>query len=118
VLGRYAYAVYDEAGLIDLNVGGYPSPTPSPIPATYVQAIGRKGSVAFADLTNLGMSTGAVGDVVGWRNYASISSQAVSPSPANTPSGLYSSYSFSAASASDYAKYVSSRTDGATTVYP
>src|SRR5262249_20706961 len=30
VTGRYAYAVYDEGGIIDVNVAGYPSPSPSP----------------------------------------------------------------------------------------
>src|SRR5207248_4484308 len=25
VIGRYAYAVYDEGGLIDINVGGFPT---------------------------------------------------------------------------------------------
>ena len=24
-IGRYAYAVYDEGGLLDMNVGGYPT---------------------------------------------------------------------------------------------
>src|SRR5947207_11997302 len=26
VIGRYAYAIYDEGGLVDLNAAGYPSP--------------------------------------------------------------------------------------------
>ena len=43
-LGRYAYGVYDESGLLDLNVAGYPTGT------TPIQS-GRKGSSAFADLT-------------------------------------------------------------------
>src|SRR5437660_5812609 len=75
VIGRYAYAVYDEGGLLDTNVAGYPTGT------TATQS-GRKGSVAFADLTALGnypilnpdtTSNPSVYDVdrsVGWRNYA------------------------------------------------
>src|SRR5438270_2378998 len=47
VIGRYAYAVYDEGGLLDMNVAGYPSGT------TAAQS-GRKGSIAFADLRALG----------------------------------------------------------------
>src|SRR6266550_7754969 len=47
VIGRYAYAIYDESGLLDMNVAGYPTGT------TAAQS-GRKGSVAFADLTALG----------------------------------------------------------------
>src|SRR5438034_6813254 len=42
VIGRYAYAIYDEGGLLDMNAAGYPSPT------TILQ-YGRKGSLAFAD---------------------------------------------------------------------
>src|SRR6266404_3537651 len=67
VLGRYAYAIYDEGGLLDMNAAGYPSPT------TILQ-YGRKGSLAFADVTGLGsygLSTTAIDNVVGWRNYAS-----------------------------------------------
>src|SRR5207247_5582239 len=53
-VGRYAYAVYDEGGLLDMNAAGYSSPT------TILQ-YGRKGSLAFADLTGLpGLSTTAV----------------------------------------------------------
>ncbi len=74
VIGRYAYAIYDESGLLDMNVAGYPTGT------TATQS-GRKGSVAFADLTALGNypipngppPAGAayqVDKLVGWRNYA------------------------------------------------
>jgi hypothetical protein len=67
VIGRYAYAIYDEGGLLDMNAAGYPSPT------TILQ-YGRKGSLAFADLTGLssyGLSTTTIDNLVGWRNYAS-----------------------------------------------
>lgn len=65
VVGRYAYAIYDEGGLLDMNAAGYPSPT------TILQ-YGRKGSLAFADLSTLpGLATATVRDnIVGWRNYA------------------------------------------------
>jgi len=70
VIGRYAYAIYDESGLLDMNVAGYPTGT------TATQS-GRKGSVAFADLTALGnypipnsSSPYQVDRLVGWRNYA------------------------------------------------
>src|SRR5205814_2123173 len=69
VIGRYAYAIYDESGLIDMNVAGYPTGT---IPTQS----GRKGSLGYADLTVLGNYPipNASGDyrvdkVVGWRNY-------------------------------------------------
>ena len=65
VIGRYAYAIYEEGGLLDMNAVGYPSPT------TILQ-YGRKGSLVFADLTSLGGFTATTTDnVVGWRNYAS-----------------------------------------------
>src|SRR6266550_1720724 len=72
VVGRYAYAVYDEGGLLDMNVAGYPS-------GTTVTQSGRKGSTAFADLRALGAypffnpdGSGVyqVDKLVGWRNYA------------------------------------------------
>ena len=68
-LGRYAYAIYDESGLLNLNVAGYPTGT------TAIQS-GRKGSSAFADLTALGpyplptSNPNQVDRLVGWRNYA------------------------------------------------
>jgi hypothetical protein len=75
VIGRYAYAIYDEGGLLDLNVAGHPT-------ANTVVQVGRKGSSAFADLTQIpgisNLTTGATGsqtkflnDIVGWRNYSS-----------------------------------------------
>src|SRR4029453_6746872 len=60
VIGRYAFAVYDEGGLLDMNLAGNPnwgsigggnpnqaSPTPWPT------NVGRKGILTFADLTAL-----------------------------------------------------------------
>lgn len=76
VIGRYAYAIYDEGALLDVNVAGYPTdPSAAPIPA---QRVGRKGSLAYADLTALGNypihngeggSAYQVDKLVGWRNY-------------------------------------------------
>jgi hypothetical protein len=90
VIGRYAYAIYDEGGLLDANVAGYPTdPSTAPIPA---QRLGRKGSIAFADLRHLcptgdcnaqdygffnptsgGQSIYQIDMLVGWRNYATTS---------------------------------------------
>src|SRR5437016_8000656 len=59
VIGRYAYMIYDEGGLLDMNAAGYPSPS------TILQ-YGRKGSLAFTDLTALGVFTPtSVDNVVG-----------------------------------------------------
>jgi len=79
VVGRYAYTVYAEGSLLDMNVAGYPTDAVS---STATIWPGRKGSVAYADLTALGSSdatrlsnpdaTGIyqVDRLVGWRNYA------------------------------------------------
>jgi hypothetical protein len=92
VIGRYAYAIYDEGGLVDLNAAGYPSPT------TILQ-YGRKGSLAFADLTGLGsfgLSTTGIDNIVGWRNYAS-----------SQPSGsLSSNFSFTPTTATTYYNFI------------
>src|SRR5436190_11174887 len=82
VIGRYAYAIYDEGGLLDANLVGLPSPTPgavtiaSPSPGR-VAYVSRKGTVAFADLTALRLTPGGstpnpttINKFVGWRNYA------------------------------------------------
>jgi hypothetical protein len=78
VIGRYAYAVYDEGGLLDVNVAGFPYHT-SATPGVALTDIGRKGSVAFADLraiptTATGglLSAGGINAIVGWRNYATL----------------------------------------------
>lgn len=77
-IGRYAYAIYDEGGLLDANVAGYPNGTTS-------DQSGRKGPVAYADLTALpspspnppspyfpnSTSPYQIDRLVGWRNYGS-----------------------------------------------
>ena len=85
-VGRYAFIIYDEGGLLDANLVGLPSPTP---PATDV---GRKGSIALADLTGMkytpaGAMTNAtaVSKIVGWRNYATVKSSGTFPSLSPTP---------------------------------
>ena len=77
VIGRYAFAVYDEGGLLDMNVTGYPTwtgaATSSPSPTPWLVNVGRKGTVAFADLTALGAnppSRTQINNAIGWRNYA------------------------------------------------
>lgn len=69
-----------------MNVGGYP-----PTPNTSVSQSGPKGLLAFADLTLLGMSTSAVNDLVGWRNYATAQ-----------PGGNFGSFAFTPAAATNY----------------
>jgi hypothetical protein len=76
-LGRYAFAVYDEGGLLDVNVAGFPAT--NSVNSSYLSAIGKKGVLAFADLTATGLSSNSVDNLIGWRNYSS-----------GNPSGSYS----------------------------
>jgi type II secretory pathway pseudopilin PulG len=83
VIGRYAFAVYDEGGLLDMNLAGYPSwsglpntsCSPNPSATPWLVNVGRKGTVAFADLTALPTAPSTsfpqnqVDNIVGWRNY-------------------------------------------------
>src|SRR6266513_1331084 len=109
VIGRYAYAIYDESGLLDMNVAGYPTGT------TAIQS-GRKGSVAFADLTALGAypipnpDAGGLFQIdrlVVWRNYAT-----------TQPSNLFSNNNFAAnfqsssTPATNFYNYVINNTNG------
>jgi hypothetical protein len=98
VIGRYAYAVYDEGGLLDANLVGLPSPTPgavtiaSPSPSRTVYPA-RKGTVAFADLTALPLTPGGstpnpltISRIVGWRNYVTTSVSTSQTFPDLSPS--------------------------------
>lgn len=112
IVGRYAYAIYNEGGLLDANVAGCPSPTigttgfqppGSTAAALWSQAviIARRGTEGFADLTQLpGINAvssitpqHAVDQLVGWRNPAT--SQVAGTG--NPPS-----YAFSATSINNY----------------
>ncbi len=90
-IGRYAYAIYDEGGLLDINSAGYPSSS------TGTQS-GPKGGLAYADLTQLTDGSGTplltqtqIDQIVGWRNYATAQ-----------PSGTFPNYTFDTAGAARY----------------
>jgi hypothetical protein len=79
VIGRYAFAVYDEGGLLDMNLAGFPSWSGNagggcnPAPTPWLVNVGRKGTVGLADLTALGTYAppqSQIDNIVGWRNYA------------------------------------------------
>jgi hypothetical protein len=85
-VGRYAFAIYDEGGLLDANVVGLPSPTPG------ITDVGRKGNVALADLTGMKYTpagttatAGTISKIVGWRNYATVKTSGTFPSLSPTP---------------------------------
>jgi len=61
VVGRYAYVVYDEGGLLDANAAGYPS-------SVTASMVRHKISEACADLTQIGLSSTDIAALVAWRN--------------------------------------------------
>ena len=114
--GRYAYAIYDEGGLLDVNVAGLPVPattgTPTSTGSLTTAQGANKSSLALVDLTNLVDSGGnqlitaaAENALVGWRNYASLQWN-FSTSGTNTDSitsGQFpTGFSFSSNNASDF----------------
>jgi Tfp pilus assembly protein PilX len=93
VIGRYAYAIYDEGGILDANVAGYPTSMANAT-ASY------KSATAFADLTQIGLSTTQINALVGWRNYAT-----------GNATGSYPSYTFPD-SGTNFSKAILSNTNG------
>src|SRR5438034_6446880 len=77
VVGRYAFAVYDEGGLLDMNLAGFPAwagtsaDNPQPTPTPWQVNVGRIGTIAFADLGALptAPTSSQMNKIVGWRNY-------------------------------------------------
>ncbi len=67
VIGRFAYAIYDTGGLLDANLAGAPSNT-AIVPAAWAAS---KANQAFADLTQVGLTTAQTAALVQWRNAAS-----------------------------------------------
>jgi hypothetical protein len=106
-IGRYAYAIYEEGGLLDVNAAGYPS-------VTSTSQSSPKGGLAYADLTELKDSSGnplftqpQIDQIVGWRNYAT-----------TQPAGSFPNFSFSGpAAATNYLNLVTSSSNNFLTVY-
>jgi len=70
-IGRFAYAVYDEGGLININLAGYPATfgDGSSISAT---DLARKGTPGMMDLTAIpGLTTPQIQALIAWRNAGS-----------------------------------------------
>ena len=102
VVGRYAYAIYDEGGLLDVNVAGYPS-TSTAAQSAY------KPALSYADLTQIVDSSGQpiltaqqIDKLVAWRNWAST----------KAPGTSFSSPAFTAASGTNYFNSVVSNSSG------
>ncbi len=97
VVGRYAFAIYHEGGLLDVNAAGYPSTTGTTQSA-------YKPALAYADLTRLpgALTPAQIDKMVAWRNYASIP----------VPGSSFLSPAFTAASGSNYYNAIVSNTTG------
>lgn len=83
VLGRYAFLIFDEGSLLDVNAAGFPA-------GLNATQIGRKGWLAFSDLRQVGLSAGTPNQIdrlVGWRNFGVAR-------PDRTASGNFYSYDF------------------------
>lgn len=94
VVGRFAYTIYDQGGLLDVNVAGYP-------PGTTNAITSYKSPLSYADLTQIGLSTNTIAALVGWRNAAS-----------SQPSGAFPNYGFNAASQTNFYKIVTGTNTG------
>ncbi len=116
-IGRYAFAVYNEGGLLDMNAAGYPGTDAgsSSVGLTAAQAC-NKSSLALADLTQLAVGTttltqAQVNNLVGWRNYASSSPP--------SPGGSFGSFTFTQANASNWlTNFVQGNTNGFLQITP
>ncbi|XHR30443.1 MAG: hypothetical protein ACFUZC_07740 [Chthoniobacteraceae bacterium] len=60
ITGRYAYNVYNVGGLLDINSAGYPR--------AYATQAEQKGSLAWADLSAVGLSNDVIASLVNFRN--------------------------------------------------
>jgi hypothetical protein len=106
VIGRYAYTIYNEGGVLDVNVAGYPQIPLTSISTNAVNLVGAtnhilsnaatKTAISYADLTNLPyvfsgtslypFTTNYLLLLLNWRNAATL--QSASPSAAPTALGL------------------------------
>jgi len=96
VIGRYAYAMYDEGGVLDANAAGFPTALSNS--STLIAS--RKSGPSFADLSQIGLTTTQINALVGWRNHVS-----------GSASGSFPSYSFSDGG-TNYASAVLAVTNG------
>lgn len=94
VIGRFAYAIYDEGGLLDVNVAGCP-------PGMTNAVTGYKNALAYADLAQVGLNTNTITALVGWRNQASAK-----------PDGSFPAFTFSPSAHTNFSKNVVANASG------
>jgi Tfp pilus assembly protein PilX len=66
-IGRFAYAIYDEGGLLNVNVAGSPFDPTTGTPGEKRQT-GGKETAAWADLTQIGLTQAEIDTLGQWRN--------------------------------------------------
>lgn len=110
VVGRYAYCIYNEGGLLDLNVAGYPYPAAGSPTSSDTYAAAHKMGSPLADLTALldpansnapYLSQSQVDQILGWRNNASAS-----------PAGVFPTFTFTGGSITNYFQNVVAPSSG------
>lgn len=79
VIGRYAYIIHNEGGLLDANVAGYPPSLTNSAVRNPAYVPYKTGSY-FADLTQIGLNTTQINALVGWRNNTSANATGSYPS--------------------------------------
>jgi Tfp pilus assembly protein PilX len=84
VVGRYAYTIYNEGGLLDANVAGYPADAATVTGTAY----SYKSALAFADLTQINLTQSQINALVGWRNQASLNVSGTLPNYALDTSAM------------------------------
>jgi Tfp pilus assembly protein PilX len=95
IVGRYAYAIYDEGGLLDVNAAGYPS-------TTNASQSAYKPALPYADLTQIGLTQTQSDQIVAWRNWASTQATGAS----------FTSPGFTVASGTSYYNFVTTNPTG------
>jgi hypothetical protein len=114
VIGRYAYVIYNEGGMLDANVAGFPSTTSTNTTGAY------KAGLAYADLRQLpgGFNNNQlhVDQMVAWRNAASAQPSSTYNTAGSGPFGTSGQFPVSpqgtTSSGSTYSNYVNGNQNG------
>lgn len=101
VVGRYAYAIYNEGGLLDANVAGFPIGSGS---AAVLSGAAYKPAIAYADLKQIDpqFTDSKIDQLVAWRNWATT----------QAPGSSFTNPGFTAVSGSNYYQSILSNTTG------
>ncbi len=100
VVGRYAYMIYNEGGLLDVNAAGRPNTL-----STAQQALAsRKGPEAFADLTQIPDSP--VNEIGTFPRKSWIASSRGATTRRSNPPAPFPSYTYTSSNVDSYFQYL------------